>query len=311
MGKHSLSALYIAELAGLEHCLNLTIVNLADNKISDLSPLSELTKLESLVLENNQVIDLEPISELSNLANLSLEKNQIIDISPISNLTNLVGLSLRVNHIKDIGFLANLANLVKLRLDINQISDISSLTNLTDLAVLHLNNNQIDDISSLSNLSQLIELRLDDNRVTDITALVENTGILGTINLKNNPLSNTALSTHIPVLEARGIKVEYDMPEGVVLYKDANLERAIRDALGIPTQLLKKKDLEKLTALDVRTNRYSEPSGKITDLAGLEYCTGLIKLVLLQNKVRDVNPLASLTNLKYLNLHDNQISDLS
>ena len=310
MGKHSLSALYIAELTGLEHCLNLTIVNLADNKISDLSPLSELTKLESLVLENNQVIDLEPISELSNLANLSLEKNQIIDISPISNLTNLVGLSLRVNHIKDIGFLANLANLVKLRLDINQISDISSLTNLTDLAVLHLNNNQIDDISSLSNLSQLIELRLDDNRVTDITALVENTGILGTINLKNNPLSNTALSTHIPVLEARGIKVEYDMPESVVLFKDANLERAIRDALGIPTKLLKKKDLEKLTELRANNENESE-SVKIADLTGLEHCTNLKNLELRHNKITNLNPISGLTELIFLHLQGNQVSDVS
>ena len=39
------------------------------------------------------------------------------------------------------------------------------------------------------------------------------------------------------------------MPEGVVLFKDANVEKAIRDALGIPIELLKKEDLEKLTEL--------------------------------------------------------------
>ena len=310
MDEHNLSSLNIAELTGLDPCLNLTIVHLADNEISDLSPLSKLTKLENLVLENNQIIDLNPISELSNLTDLLLETNKITDISPLSNLTNLVRLYLRVNQIKNIGPLANLVNLIKLRLDINQISDISTLTNLTNLTVLHLNNNQIDDISSLSNLSQLIELRLDDNKVTDITALVENTGISGTINLKDNPLSNTALFTHIPALEAKGITVEYDMPEGVVLFKDANLEQAIRDALGIPAELLKKEDLVKLAGLRVNNENESE-SVKIADLTGLEHCTNLQRLELRHNKITNLNPISDLTELTSLHLQDNQVSDVS
>ena len=68
------------------------------------------------------------------------------------------------------------------------------------------------------------------------------------IHLRSNPLS-TALSTHIPSLKDRSIEVLYDMPESVVLFKDTNVEKAIRDALGIPTELLKKEDLEKLTEL--------------------------------------------------------------
>ncbi len=55
------------------------------------------------------------------------------------------------------------------------------------------------------------------------------------------------------------------MPEDLVLFKDANLEKAIRDTLGIPTELLKKEDLQKLEEL-----KY-EGKAKISDLAGLEY----------------------------------------
>ena len=56
-----------------------------------------------------------------------------------------------------------------------------------------------------------------------------------------------------------------------VTLKDANLEKAIRDALGIPTELLKKEDLAKLTEL-----KYEGKEGaKISDLTGLEYCTNL------------------------------------
>jgi hypothetical protein len=101
----------------------------------------------------------------------------------------------------------------------------------------------------LKHAISLTQLNLKDNQITDISPLIENTGISGAIKLKNNPLNNTALSTHIPALQTRGIKVEYDMPEGVVLFKDANLEKAIRDALGIPTELLKKEDLAGLKEL--------------------------------------------------------------
>lgn len=59
------------------------------------------------------------------------------------------------------------------------------------------------------------------------------------------------------------------MPAGVVLFKDANLEQAIREALGIPTELLKIEDLEKLV--------YEGKEGaKISDLTGIEHCINMI-----------------------------------
>ena len=101
---------------------------------------------------------------------------------------------------------------------------------MPNLCSLHLDGNQISDISVIAKLNNLVrEIGLSGNQISDITPLITNTGISGTIRLQGNPLSNTALSTHIPALEARGIKVEYDMPEGVVLFKDANLEKSIRD----------------------------------------------------------------------------------
>ena len=51
------------------------------------------------------------------------------------------------------------------------------------------------------------------------------------------------------------------MPEGVVLFKDANLEKAIRDALGIPTELLKKEDLDGLKELTYDGSKVTENNG--------------------------------------------------
>jgi len=155
-------------------------------------------------------------------------------------------------------------------------------------------------------LTNLTNLELRDNQISDISPLLENTGILGGIQLQGNPLSNTALSTHIPALEARGITVAYDMLEGVVLFKDANLEKAIRDALGIPTELLKKEDLAELNALTYE----GKEGAKISDLTGLEHCTSLTSLNFYGNLIGNVGPLTNLTNLARLDLNGNQISNL-
>jgi len=222
---------------------------------------------------------------LTNLIELDLHENEVTDISLLSGFTKLSWLNLRSNKISDISALAKLTNLTVLYLSGNQLTDLSGISNLTNLTHLDLYLNQLSDIGALVDLTNLTWLSLHGNQISNITPLLENTGISGTIKLKNNPLNNTALSTHIPALEARGIKVEYDMPEGVVLFKDANLEKAIRDALGIPTELLKKEDLAKLVELKYE----GKDSARISDLTGIEHCTGLKKLNLRNHQITDVS----------------------
>jgi len=184
---------------------------------------------------------------------LDVRGRGIINLSGLEHCTSLTALYPGSSKVSDISPLANLTGLTHLLLYKNQLTDLSGLAdaNLLGLTYLNLNYKQLTDLNVLANanLPSLTWLELYGNQLRNITPLVENTGISGRINLKNNLLSSTALSTHIPALKARGITVEYDMPEGVVLFKDANLEKAIRDALGIPTELLKKEDLAGLKEL--------------------------------------------------------------
>ncbi len=345
----------ISDLTGIEHCINMSHLNLYNNQITDLRVLESCSNLVELYINENQISDVTPLAGLIQLERLSLRENQISDISPLSNLIKLKYLTLQRNNISDVSPLANLVQLEDLQIyymnnvditDIsslesltklknleftgNAISDISVLSNFKELEVLWAQQNVISDISSLSELTKLRRLiiydcrisdisplrnltllkdRIDlsNNRITDITPLVENTGISGEINLKNNPLNNTALSTHIPALEARGIKIEYDMPEGVVLFKDANLEKAIRDALGIPTELLKKENLEQLEKLS-----YAGKEGaQISDLTGLDHCISLVSIYFYGNQISDLMPISNLTELTSINLVSNQVSDIS
>ena len=98
---------------------------------------------------------------------------------------------------------------------------------------------------------------------------------------------------------------------------DLNLRAQIAAALGKPqSAVIGKRSMAALTGLEARNTN-------ITDLTGLEHATNLETLALYgeyieaenrwvnNNSVSDVSPLAGLTRLTSLNLHDNSISDIS
>ncbi len=211
-GLTSLSAIYkdIADLTGLEHCINLTWLDLRNNRISDISALAGLTSLNYLNLDYNSISDVSHLANLTNLKWLYLSRNMISDISPLGNLTNLLYLYIHTNQISVLPPLPNLTSLTRLIIFSNQIDDISHVADLTKLTWLYVQNNDISDISSLTGLTRLIRLQLSHNSISGIEPLVDNTGLGAgdTVWLEGNPLSAEALD-HIDVLRARGVTVYY------------------------------------------------------------------------------------------------------
>jgi Leucine-rich repeat (LRR) protein len=179
----------IADLTGLEYCVNLQVLSLYDNNISNIPSLAGLTHLQMLYLYDNNISDISALAGLTNLESLTLLNNNISDISP----------------------LASLANLEQLYLGSNNISDISPLASLTNLTYIELYNNNISDISPLVGFLSLRELYLQDNNISDISPLLANSGLLegGTVYLRGNPLSTASINDYIPQLEARGVNVVY------------------------------------------------------------------------------------------------------
>ena len=180
----------ISDLTGLEHAINLTLLEFRDNSISDISAMAGLTNLRAL----------------------NLSGNSISDISALAGLTNLASLTLQANSISDISVVARLTNLSYLNLSRNSLSDISAVAGLTKLTNLYLSGNSISDISPLTGLTNLIWLYLDRNSISDLSALVANVGLGSgdTVNVKGNPLSAVSINTHIPALQSRGVTVEFD-----------------------------------------------------------------------------------------------------
>ena len=201
----------IANLSGLEYCINLISLDLRDNQIgdisalagltklewldlsynliSDISPLAGLTNLKWLYLYNNEIVDVSPLAGLTKLLYLYVQSNQIVDISPLASLTNLTRLLLFTNQISDISGVAGLTKLTWLYLHENQISNISPLVNLTNLTQLDLSDNQVSGIAPLGNLTKLAYLSLHSNQISDISALANLTGLIW-LHLQHNDISN-------------------------------------------------------------------------------------------------------------------------
>jgi len=298
----------IEDITPLRNLINLEHLDIWGNQISEISALAGLSNLTKLYLNVNKITDISPLSNLTSLNFLQLGSNHISDISTLSSLVNLTYLSVGSNKISeaDLSVLTNLRNLTQLGIDGNQLTNISILSGLPNLTHLWIYGNKISDISVLSGLKNLVVLWLNGNQISDISPIVENTGISGEIKLKNNPLNNTAYTTQIPTLIKKGITVEYDEPPaGTVTFKDGNLEKAIRDALGIPTELLKKEDLAGLKELIVG-NEGKPESEKISDLTGIEHCTSLSYQDLTNNEISDISVVSNLTKLKKIRFHNNK-----
>ena len=88
----------------------------------------------------------------------------------------------------------------------------------------------------------------------------------------------------------------------VVNFPDPGLEAAIRDAIGQPIGDIHDTDLLGLTSLMTQS---------IVNLEGIQYCTGLMRLWLFGNKIRDISALSNLTKLANLYLSGDQIVDIN
>ena len=279
----------IINLSGLKYCTGLTRLNLSYNKISAIIPLANLTNLTELTLWSNQVTDVSPLANLTNLKVLSVSNNQLTDLVSLANLTNLTELNLNHNQLTNLNGLAN-ANFPELKdlsLVDNQLSDLNGLANvnLPKLISLRLWSNLITDLGPLANvdLSNLANLDLNDNQISDISPIVGNEGISGEIKLKNNPLNNTSLTSHILALIERGLKVEHDeVPVDIIKISDSTFEASLRQKLNLyPRVIINKTNTAGIVDLNMAN-------------------TGVVNI--------DVEALKALPELKAINLAENPLS---
>lgn len=172
---------------------------------------ADMMTLTELDCAGEEISHLTGLEFATHLIHLDLSENPISSLTPIAQLTHLVSLYLTGNGISDLTPIARFTHLIELGLSRNSIKDLSPIASLTQLKALALDDNSITDLSPIASLTQLEFIILDNNTIEDLSPLVANTGLGDgdVISLINNPLSEPAINTHIPTLQARGITVEF------------------------------------------------------------------------------------------------------
>lgn len=167
----------ISDISPLKDNSGLGIVELNNNKITDISALCECFKIYSLDISYNQIADISPIATIDNLTIFKACNNLIVDITPIKSSPLLKDqtftLDLSNNRIQSVEPLRGFKSEV-IYLSNNEISDISVLATCENLKCLKINNNKVSDITSLFALKQLNILEVVSNPIADLGNLSMN-----------------------------------------------------------------------------------------------------------------------------------------
>ena len=163
----------IKSLEGLQHCKALMLIDLADNKISDLKPVADLKRLQSVTLANNQIKDLKPLEGLTAMQLLDLSGNQVDDLAALKKMSNLRSLYVANNKLTSIEPIAGLSKIWSLDVSGNQLTDLSPVSKLGWLTTLNVAGNQIESLEPLKSLSELDMLLISGNKITDLAPLVQ------------------------------------------------------------------------------------------------------------------------------------------
>ena len=337
----------ISDLVPLASLTDLQQLSLERNEIQDLSPLASLTNLMNLDLGSNRIVSTTPLKDLTNLTSLVLSDNDIVDVSPLANLKSLGGLVLGGNDIEDISSLVVLTDLVSLDLRNNPLSGRSIDIHIPALEAEGVEVTFEDDHGNTPGTATVLALgetvygeiephfdtdyfRLDLSGPADVQVFTEITpGNVGRIAGRLLDGSGAELDRNNDLGGSYNFVIERRLAPGTYFIE----VRAIQDGAGgysfsaaerldskIPDSRLRaaiKRGLNKrsdqgLNSIEIkRLEQLTAFRANISSLKGLELATGLTRLMLSGNSIKDVSVLAGLTKLTVLDLSKNAISDIS
>jgi len=250
----------------------------------------DLQRLQILDASHRGVIELGGIAQCPNLLDLNLSHNEIVNVSLLATLTKLECLDLSDNHIRG-------------------GAGIEGIAACENLGTLDLSGNELVDISLLAGLEFLTELNLSRNEIADASPLLANPG-LGSgdrVDLRLNPLDmgdSSETRAVIEALEDRGVTVIPSGRDNIVVFVEARIEAAVRDAVTQREGHLIAGTLEDVAELMV-------PDCGITDLEGIQYLDKLQRIDLSMNEIVDCSRLKDLEHVKELNVDGNRIENVA
>jgi len=299
----------INDIFGLDQFTSLQSLNLANNKLQDISALTPLFALPSnqqlltrIDIQNNRITDISALNSAAQLLQLDISDNQDIAFSDVylilQNNINLMHLGLAgVRDVFDLFVIQNLQNLQTLNVRNTNLIYLNGVERLVNLSSLDASQNNIVDISVLdvlvtapADLQVLTQLSLSENKINDI-AVLETAAKLTRLDLSDN----TGLMFN---------DVQF------IIQNNPNLTHLGLAGVQGFTDLFALNNLNALQELNMQNTG-------LTSINGVELFSDLEVLDISHNKISDVfnlngffNVPVELQTLKQLKLNDNAISDV-
>ncbi|MBM6830052.1 leucine-rich repeat domain-containing protein [Anaerotignum lactatifermentans] len=155
-----------SDLEILAQCVNLRILILDYQQISDISPLAELP-LEYLSLTGNQISDLRPLAGQTELRVLDLGENPVRSVEVLSQLTALREVILEASGITSLKELEG-SSIQSLNVRGTWVTDFSPLESCPNLTCLIIGELPSGAAETLAGLTGLMELRLYSTQNVDL-----------------------------------------------------------------------------------------------------------------------------------------------
>ncbi|KAE8732467.1 Receptor-like protein kinase 2 [Hibiscus syriacus] len=282
----------------LRDCSNLTVLGLADTRVSGPLPasLGNLTKLRTLSIYTTMISGEIPpeIGNCSELQNLYLYENSLSGSIPpeFGKLEKLESLFLWQNSLvgsipEEIG---NCSKLINIDLSLNSLSGAIplSLGALSELQEFMISNNNISGSipSNLSNATSLLQLQLDTNQISGL--IPPELGMLSKLTVFfawQNQLEGSVPSSLSSCTDLQALDLSHNSLTG-----------------SIPPGLFQLQSLAKLLLISNSISGFIPPE--------IGNCSSLVRLRLGNNRITGSIPreIGSLKRLNFLDLSSNRLS---
>ena len=292
------------DLEGIQHATGLTRLTLQGIGPWNLQPLAGLFRLVELALHGLDGSDLRPLADLVNLSSLELMRPRERDWDQLTQLANLRHLSL--SDVPDLSAVAQLSSLISLAVDrstgANDLGSVATLTGLRSLTIKFDHAESPVDLEPLRGLTALTDLALEGSVYGEATAVptleqLTSLGELRSLYVMGfgvvNDLEPLADLTKLATLYLRGLPQVRDLEP----LADLTSLTTLRLWGAMPVRDLGPlRGLRGLTTLDLY-----ELTG-VYDIATVGSLTGLTTLKLQVLPIEDLDPLATLGNLRDLTI---------
>ncbi|CAL6000687.1 Conserved_hypothetical protein [Hexamita inflata] len=266
--KHTYEGLSL--ITGIYQMEQLVELDLANNKLKDISEIGNLNKLKKLFLQNNEISRIYEIGNLKQLTNLNVSNNQIIFSEPICSMK------------------------LELIIENNFITDNTNLKNQQKPQPNHFeaflgpncSNDQVNELCEFANYQLLMNQKYK-NQVNNQQLSIQNDTTLidlGFISILNvNSLS---------ILNCQNVK----MPSNLKHFQTINGQFANYPEIKVKIPL-------QIVVLTIN-------NCSITNLDGIQLMHQLTHVDLRNNAIILIEPLKYLTNLKQVRIDNNFVQDL-